>query len=296
MASIVQLLALSACTGRVEKAPADTALPGAYDGAGYLQDAASLGVPDPQAAGSALQGAIDATRTGTATPVVDGYQIAMESAEEGCPNLFESDDDEFWYGSCSTAEGGSFSGYGTLFRYEDVDVLGSGLPLTGALVYGEGRIVDGAGATFELGGSAGVYAGEDSSGTRTYISTMQGGFYWDAAGAADTWLATPLSPSLMVIATLQPDADLREIRVTGGISGFGATGEAATFDEVSLPDGGCPLEPGGTIAVRDVQGIWYDLSFDDTCDGCGEASVEGEDVGPVCADFSAWLSWEDAPW
>jgi len=295
MASFAQLLLISACTGGAGTAPGDSALPGSYDGETYLQGAAPLGTPDLQAAASALQDAIDAALAGSATPVVDGYEIAMESVGDDCPNLFEADGDTFWYGSCSTDEGASFSGYGTLFRYEDVDVLGSGLPLSGALVYGEGRIVDAEGATFELGGSAGVYAGEDASGTRTFISTMEGGFYWDAAAAADTWLATPLSPSLMVIATLQPDDDLREIRVTGGISGFGATGEAATFDEAAL-SADCALEPTGALSVRDASGVWYDLRFDDTCDGCGEALVEGEDLGPICADFSAWLGWGDAPW
>ena len=60
----------------------------------------------------------------------------------------------------------------------------------------------------------------------------------------------------------------------------------------------------GQMSVRDTHGYWYELKFDVSsdwelmgeCDGCGQLSHKGENIGEVCLDFSSVLEWEDRPW
>jgi hypothetical protein len=76
------------------------------------------------------------------------------------------------------------------------------------------------------------------------------------------------------------------------------------FDQMTLNNYICPLEPSGTqnIQVSALSSSWINLLWhggenDDpqSCDGCAEAFLNGERIGSICADFSIWLQWEVSP-
>ena len=89
------------------------------------------------------------------------------------------------------------------------------------------------------------------------------------------------------------------------------TANSIWFDGVWIATEGqgsdCPIEPSGTISIRDDAGDWYDVefqgpgysgaaSFPPECDGCGDVWYQGENLGQACVDFSAMTDWEGSPW
>lgn len=308
------LLACTATEAPAEDVETEPSIPPTYEVSDYATDDRQAATFDADLVEAGLQAAIDAALTAPADPVLTGYQAAMAYAEDSCPYTYEVDDNLFWYDSCTTSDGATFSGYGTLSAYEDIDLLGDGTPMDGLVVYGEGRIVAPNGDVFETGGTAGALEGTNDDGVTLFVNVTQGAFAWDSDDAKDTWLATDLSPSLTIYAAVIADYNVHYVTIDGGLTGIpGSDGDdnptpTASFSGIQYADEvvgfPCDEEPAGTISLRDNQGTWYDLRFDieDTgemtgdCDGCGTVSLNGEDVGEVCADFSPWLNWGDRPW
>lgn len=311
------ILFFLACAGRPDPATgtASVSTPPAYDIGDYTDDQRPSATFDQDAVEASLQAAIDEALGSAAQPILDGYGEAMSQAEEGCPSLYELNGNLFWYDSCTTSSGTSFSGYGFYYVYEDVDYLGDGTPFDGAVVYGLGQIESPDGTSIEVGGSAGALVGTSSDGVTLYISSVQGSFAWDSPEAAETWMAEGLHPSLTSYAAVVTAYDVHYVSLDGGLDGlFDARGDAvplptATLNSVVLADEvvgfGCDQEPAGTISLRSPQGAWFNVTFDvssddysltGVCDGCGEVSYDGEVVGEACADFSPWLDWGDNPW
>ena len=48
----------------------------------------------------------------------------------------------------------------------------------------------------------------------------------------------------------------------------------------------CSSAPFGDVSVRDDIGRWYRISFDSECDGCGDVSLSGEELGRACVSLS----------
>jgi hypothetical protein len=48
----------------------------------------------------------------------------------------------------------------------------------------------------------------------------------------------------------------------------------------------CTEAPFGDVSVRDELGRWYRISFDDSCDGCGDVSLSGANLGRACLPIS----------
>jgi hypothetical protein len=48
----------------------------------------------------------------------------------------------------------------------------------------------------------------------------------------------------------------------------------------------CAVAPFGDLSVRDELGRWYRVSFDDECDGCGDVTLSGEELGRACFSIS----------
>jgi len=48
----------------------------------------------------------------------------------------------------------------------------------------------------------------------------------------------------------------------------------------------CESAPLGDVSVRDEQGRWYRISFDDECDGCGDVTISGVELGRACISMS----------
>lgn len=310
------LLLLLACGGPDAPAPAEAPAdpPPAYDLTDYTEDERPVASFEQAAVEEALQAAVDEALATAATPVVEGYAAAMALADAGCPTLYEVDGNSVWYDECTTEAGASFSGYGFYYVYEDADALGDGTPMDGAVLSGIGTITDPDGHTIAAGGYAGVLEGTNDDGVTVFVSVLQGSFAWDAPEAAETWLGEELRPNLTVYAAVAPAYDARYVALEGGLDGLvDLDGDplalpTATLSGVLIADRvigfPCAQEPTGAIALRDANGAWFSVAFDvqsdwsmtGDCDGCGTVTLNGEEVGEACADFSPWLDWEDRPW
>lgn len=266
---------------------------------------------DPVAMSATISAGLAAAKRITGAPVFAAYNAVMATAEEGCPNYYAMDGNVYWYDRCTTSSGSTFSGYSFYYGYTDYDA-GDGNIYNGQQLYGVAQMWDAEGHELNLGGSAADLVLTAADGSYTYwYSVAQGSFAWDGAGTEGTWVTPGMAPDLVLTAIEYPAYDGHMFYVHGGVSGLPGAYGTVVFDGLTLYDAGiggeCPEEPGGTISVRDANGYWFDLFLDgqlatddvvpgSACDGCADAWYQGQNLGPVCVDYTALTSWESAPW
>lgn len=267
--------------------------------------------PDPSADGLdvVLEQAGEVALSYSAEPAVAGYVALMDSgADKSCPTLYDKQGASLWYESCS-GKNGSFGGYAYAYFYED-ESDGNYL-WTGAAVNGVMSIVDDQGNTFLGEGTAQFLSGVTKDGQGfAWQSYAQGAFTWTDADP-DSWVFAGDSASVGWYALHYPKYDAKALLFYGGVTiEVDEAIYAVAFDENLMADeligSACPEEPGGTISVRDANGLWYDVVFDgpkgedpgdaSRCDGCGDVFFRDELIGTTCPDLTSWLSWEDQPW
>ncbi len=151
----------------------------------------------------------------------------------------------------------------------------------------EGMKTDGtmrtpAGTLFTFGGAVNFeYAGTPEGGG-TYEAEFLGTYKYEDAD--DLWLASGTSTGMYLDGTLSPTAP--PTLVAEG--GFTVDGVSVSAQEFTI-GGACGEKPSGMFGVRDDQGYWYDLTYDEgTCDGCGTVRFDDgrEELGQACADVS----------
>jgi hypothetical protein len=258
---------------------------------------------------AAAQAALDGVRATSGRPVEAAYAEAMAGQEGACPSYYANDYGTYWFDSCTSGLGTTFSGYA--FAYGETDLVDpfSGFAYTYWVVYGGATILD-ADTSLELSGTAYYLDGVSLDGlTSIWETTVQGTFAYDGVAAGDTWLAGDGGdPDLYLYAIAAGPAHY--LLLDGGYSGFGDVGLAASFESLEVFDAAigttCPEEPGGAMAVRSGDGGWYDLVFhgatslapadDAQCDGCADVFYQGEPMGLACIDVAPVLRWASAPW
>jgi len=276
-----------------------------------LGGTSDMPVFDAEAMAVAISTALDAGRGITGAPVFAAYNEVMSSAEDGCPNYYATDGNVYWYDRCTTSSGSTFSGYSFYYNYTDY-APGDGNIYNGQQLYGVAQMWDAEGHELNLGGSAADVKLTAVDGSYTYwYSVAQGSFSWDGTGTEGSWVTPGMAPDLVLNAIEYPTYDGHMFYMNGGVSGIAGDYASVVFDALTLYDAGiggaCPEEPGGTISVRDANGYWYDLFLDGqlatedevsvaACDGCADAWYQGQNLGPVCVDYSALTSWRGAPW
>ncbi len=306
-------LTLLACAGGgvTVDGPADDDAP-----APYIDPAQDVAVPALDAA--VVQAAVD---TVFATiwdfqpqPVLDAYDQANADADGDCPLIYPDYDVDYgdawyWFEACTSDAGAAYSGfvYGVSFSDWNQDGFtysGGGMAAAGEITDGQGRLWEGSGTVYGYTGSA----DDDSYLINALI--MEGTWSWDGADGS-SWMSTGLEPGFSGYTTWVPALEAGAVVLDGGL--FGLEGELDTvvmdgftlYDEALAPS--CALEPSGTLSVRDVEGHWFDVTFDgadqledpvnaDWCDGCGGAWYQGVYVDEICLDFSTLLDWEERPW
>lgn len=264
---------------------------------------------DLDALGRAIDAAVLEVLTYDARTALDPYLNAYTaSGTPTCPPAsIDAYGNAYWQGYCTAPDGAYFAGYLTHNVYRDlydVDFV-----LNGDLLSGVITVTNAAGDTLDLEGEALWLTGLSHDGTTEVVqSYLNGGFAWDGPGAQ--WLADGRrSVSISVTGLEIPSAALRIVLVAGSATPV-VDGELYAVD---FPDNhvsgelvgvsDCGLEPGNTISVRDPAGRWVDIAFQgpilevdpgdaSQCDGCGDATLDGEPIGQVCADFTPWLDWE----
>lgn len=301
------LLAILACRGDPEEV--EVVEPSAYVTQDDEEPAPAF---DPDELAAAVQEAVDLARTLTADPIFAGYDVAMAGQEDTCPRWYGNEAGTYWFDQCTASDGTSFQGYGFEVTY-DADAQGDYLT-SGRGFSGAARIETPAGTVFDAAGTGylleSTFTGDDNIAHVVFQNAIDGTFAWDGVEAEDTWMSRGHEPALGMMAYWLPDHAATFFYLDGGIGGLDAADGTVVFAEVLLMSEAistCPIEPSGTISIRDPDGSWYDLLFDgptgfgeetpaDDCDGCGAAWWRGAHVGTVCADFSELTAWEERPW
>jgi hypothetical protein len=223
------------------------------------------------------------------------WGLADEAAR--CPEIGVHNGQDYWRADCTTPAGARFNGF-------NLNTRGGGWT-DGPLrvrsfdwVTGHSFIVDPAGQYFQSFGDVELRVSDHRDGFVQIDGFVFGDFVWEDAAAAGTWVQRPASHEIYFQFERHPSH--RSALLWGGVTQLEGPVLAARFDPILLSDGpgACPREPvGGAVNLRDRAGRWYLLDWSDgDCDGCGEASLDGEPIGEVCADFGPFTGWLDWPW
>jgi len=274
----------------------------------YLLDEGTADTADVDITGleASLAGAIASARRYNGDPAISGYALAMAEATSDCPEWYaDSSGLPYWYDTCTTDAGASFSGYGYYIDYEGYS--DGTYTWTGPAVYAAATIVTAAGDTFTGSGSAYSLVGDaESNGVAytVYYSVVSGAFAWDGAGSGGTWVSEGGEPALG--AWLTDYSGVHGAYFDGSVPVDPETGyDAAVFEEASIsdPEAGwaCPGEIAGTLSLHAVDGPWFEVLYTgdsaEDCDQCGRVWTAGVEIGEACVDGSAWVDWESsAPW
>ena len=248
-------------------------------------------------------------------PLHELYVQALDDVDSDCPYFYDEYYElygyDYWYDTCTTDGGASFSGNGRHYGY-DRYVDGYYDYQFRNYYYGSAKIVTEDGHTLTAAGYSYNYDYTYTyNGYRYFYSQIYGDFRWDGPGAEGTWIERDLSMVTYLYANVSPAAGVY-VSLDSSLSGLDGDVNSVVFDGVIMYDevrgSPGPTEPGGTISLRDAAGDWYDVefhgptagstsTFPPDCDGCGTAYWKGEYVGEVCPDFSAMLDWGTGePW
>ena len=255
-------------------------------------------------------------------PPVNAYFASMAGQQGDCPDYYENDGNVYWYDYCDSDDGTSFNGYGFGYLYEDFQ--DSGYFYNGGTVYTVAEVTRADGSTFSGGGSAqDLYlvvdedAGVHDLYHEAWSSSVSGAFSYDGPEGQGTWLSQDISPDLQIVVYLIPESEEypsyngKLVQLQGGVGGFLGEVSAAVADDFVVWSGAlnlCPLEPMGMLSVRDTEGVWYDVVFDNVnqdsgetmdpalCDGCGTVYVQGQAQGQACVDTTLLTDWTVSPW
>ncbi|MBL8618236.1 MAG: hypothetical protein JNM72_21665 [Deltaproteobacteria bacterium] len=311
------LLALGACAapgaagskaeggaGAAELAAADSAAAFVLEGepTAYAPALADADPPAPLAAAAVadgLQRLIDHLHA--LDPLVhhDAYTAMFwgyADPENGCPEMGEHNGMDLWRDECETWSGARFDGFNLNVRAGGW-VDGPLSVLTYDWVTGHSTITSPEGVFFQSFGDVDLRVADHSGGFRVWDGFVFGDFVWEDPSAAGTWVQQPTSHEVYFL--YERHSAHRTARLDGSLTQLEGPILAATFAGLSLSSatGACAAEPSGSLDLRDTEGRWYTLGLGDgVCDGCARYSLDGVELGEVCADWSALTTWESWPW
>jgi len=254
-------------------------------------------------------------------PVVHEIYAGLREGDAECPAYSETYYDDngrwYWYDTCESEAGATFTGWGVSLFYEDVvtvdeyryDAYGY-LSTASKIRDPEGRVFEGAGYSYfyDRTYQPGV------SDYRTWHNRTYGHFRWEGDEGAGTWIDKGLIIDVYLLSTYYPSYPGRYVAMDGSVFGFDGDVDAIMVESLYLYDESmgstCIEEPYGTISVRGESGSWYEVvfqgpeywgapAFPPDCDGCGQVSFRGEPMGEVCPSFSALMDWDavnSTPW
>lgn len=278
---------LAACSGTGTTEPPD-ATPGVTDPG----TTTSWTVPDatdpPAFDAAALSDGLDAVLAQVlsldSTVAMDVYDSAMGYGSGGCPSVVGYPYGygwlDAWYSQCESAAGAVYSGYSSDYT----EGTSRGLYMSATILTPDGHTLTGAGYFSRYVG----FYGSD----RYEYQYFDGIIEYDGPEAAGTWIEDGVQPHELSINRGEAgDGSWHSVSVNGAYTGGTGFVDTVDFDYASLSSWYNCDEPSGAIAIRTVDGDWYDLSFadgGDSCDGCGTASWRGLEMGQVCGDFGVW--------
>jgi len=260
--------------------------------------------------------------------IFDLYFQAMSTRHEDCLRYSEEQVGQTtlvnWSGSgaCAQPESSQFVGMASSLHGENMRVnesliwppslseaqdgfLPDDFSVTGRFMLGQAYIwtpdderFNGAGSLCELDG------GSESTGTQFWIQSISGSFSWSGAVDDASWFTGDSSLDWDVRVDREADGSI-SVSLAGGITDLPETGGIFATDELKVSRDAsdsdiCGDEPQGSLAVRTDDGSWVGVTFDawdgGTCDGCGTAVWQGDELGQVCVDVNHLFDWQGAPW
>lgn len=284
--------------------------------------AAEAPLPEVALVEEALQEFLDLAWRWDPVPALALYRELMSARHEDCVDYDEVTSGGATYfqwsgkGLCPHPESNSFVGMSWGLTAEEAEVgdlptwpaaLGSYLgrqPLfTGQGAQGQANLLTPAGARFDFSGQLmdveAVLAGEGSLLRVREVS----GIVRSSEGceAVGEWTCEVGGVDVL-LALVETDKGSRRVDLTGSAgplpeSGLTVSTTALVVRALGEQDmaEACTLEPSGSFRVRTASGAWLEVAFQgeslgEACDGCGLASVEGEELGRVCLDLEGILA------
>lgn len=224
-----------------------------------------------------------------------------------CPELQEHNGMDYWNDRCTTEAGVQYRGW-TLQERGGGWTSGDGVTMnTFAWLSGHAVLTLADGTVLEnFGDNMYQHAIEERGGgtVEVWQGFVYGDFFYSGADAASGWMQGPVTNETYYRYELQPDGS-RTAMLDGALAWFDGPVVAARLTDVVMSNSrsACTTEPVGEVRLRDRSGAWTTVVFDGyregdpTCDGCGVATRDGEDLGAVCADFTPLIDWTGArPW
>jgi len=293
--------------------PGDADLPTPWDFDDEGEDVAPA--LDVQARAGLIHDALDAALGNPVDAAGDALLALLEAArqtDDGCPaETIASNEDgtqitSIWYGPCADEAGITIVGAGSITRHlgwvdEETGRLRTGIELQSIDAYldaADGRHFEGA---FYVG-SYDEDLDTSKLSFRIFVGTVDAAAF-DAHGEVKP-VVTPAE--LGVITHHDVEAlDTLLVYADGGVT---LDGRAVTFSDFTVGDAYaavCPEEPTGAVAIRDVDGNTYDVTFDGVgedgaptsdCDACGVTTFRGHELEASCVDTTTLLDLENAPW
>jgi hypothetical protein len=205
------------------------------------------------------------------------WDEAMAHAEDTCPEgyqttgLFEVYDPL----GCTTSEGWTYSGVGGSGGAWDLESNSFRAAWKVDL-----WVANPEDQKLSAGGHGESTMEFDGEQEMTFQSEMYGTYGWEAS---QSWLHDGVSVAY------EATGGSSAANAWGNLTGGFTLGENETIylSDLSWGDTACGTAPTGEIALRDANGRWYRLQFDESsCDGCGVVDFDNRhDLGTTCVDL-----------
>ncbi len=250
--------------------------------------------PEPRWTAEEASTAVEAALAGGVPlpgPALDVWFELLSQGNDNCPGGAYQDGvlTALAGGGCIAPSGYRYSGAGSGSRgWTDADGDAEDDTWTAELK-ADGQIRDPEGAAFFFGGAMWLTLAGTREAGGSFVGEVLGTYRYERAET--DWLRLGTSTASYVAGAIDAEGGWT-FRGDGGF----AVGEAALVMVDFELGGRCGDQPAGTLGIRDPDGQWTDLRFDETrCDGCGELTFDGRvALGEACpavvAPFAAAMA------
>ncbi len=213
--------------------------------------------------------------------VMSSYLTALLEGDDECPG--SGDDIIGALSGCTASTGWSYSGLAIYSRTEE-ETLDTGMErsvVSASFDNADFVVTSPEGQRF-VGGGRTLHSWEkDPSSDVQTLARFSGTWSHDWTGLS--WLAEPVSVDAEY--SYAVGSDKTGLLVSGSMT---AGGRSLVWEKVDVFHQECPGSArGGQLWVRQDDGSWVLLAFDETCSGCATAVWNDEsELGEVCPDFT----------
>jgi hypothetical protein len=220
-------------------------------------------------------------------------------ADDLCPSIQEHNGMDYWNDRCTSRDGTEFRGWILNFRGFEWQYEPGVWMVEFAWLSGHAVLTFADGSTLSNFGDVMYQHSQLNDGKVSWQGQVFGDFWFTGPDGVDTWVQAETTNVTDFHYTLAPGGR-RTAWFNADMAWFEGPVAAVRLEDVFLSeeDEGCAAEPLGRVRVRDEDGRWYEVTFDPetTCDGCGTASLNGQELGQVCIDTAPLFDWPEELW